>query len=74
MAWTTSDLTTIETAIREAMTAGVASVSVGGQAVTSYTLQALRDLRAEIKGELALDNASSLGGMRVRKTIPPGAG
>jgi hypothetical protein len=74
MAWTTSDLTTIETAIRSAMTDGVASVSVGGQSVQSYTLKELRELRAEIKGELASDNANSLGGMRARKTIPPAAG
>lgn len=74
MAWTTSDLTAVETAIREAITSGVASVSVAGQSATSYTLDALRAMRAEIKGELAADNADSLGGMRIRKTIPPGAG
>lgn len=74
MAWTTSDLTNIETAIRSAISEGVASVSIGGQATTVYSLEALRELRAEIKGELAAANANSLGGMRMRKTIPPEAG
>jgi len=56
------------------MTDGIASVSIGGQSVQAYTLDALRGLRNEIKGELALANASSFAGMRVRKTIPPAAG
>jgi hypothetical protein len=74
MAWTTSDLTTIEAAIRTAITEGVASVSISGQSVQTYTLKELREMRNEIKAELAADNANSLGGMRMRKTIPPGAG
>ena len=74
MAWTTSDLTLIETAIRTAMTDGIASVSIGGQAVQTYTLKQLMDMRAQIKAELASANVSSFGGMRVRKTIPPEAG
>lgn len=74
MAWTTTDLANIETAIRTAMAEGIASVSLAGQAVQTYSLQQLRDLRAEIKGELAAANPNSLGGMRVRKTIPPAAG
>lgn len=74
MAWTTSDLTTIEAAIRTAMTEGVASVSIGGQSVQTYTLKELRELRNEIKGELAIANANSLGGLRMRLTKPPAAG
>lgn len=74
MAWTTSDLTTIETAIRTAMTEGVASVSIAGQSVQAYTIKELRELRAEILGELAAANPNGLGGMRMRKTIPPAAG
>lgn len=74
MAWTNDDLTTIETAIRTAMSEGVASVSINGQSVQVYTLKELRALRAEIKGELAAANANSMCGMRTRKTIPPAAG
>lgn len=74
MAWTTSDLTLIEAAIRTAMTDGIASVSIAGQTVQAYTLDQLRALRTEIKGELALENTSGLGGMRIRKLVPPGAG
>jgi hypothetical protein len=74
MAWTTSDLATIETAIRTAMTEGIASVSLAGQTTQVYTLEQLREMRAEIKGELAAANPNSLGGMRARKTIPPAAG
>ena len=74
MAWTTSDLTLIEAAIRTAMTEGIAQVSIAGQSVQAYTLEQLREMRAEIKAELAADNANSLGGMRIRKTIPPAAG
>lgn len=74
MSWTTSDLTAIETAIRTAMAEGVASVSIAGQSVQVYTLKELRELRADIKGELAAANANSVGGMRIRKTIPPAAG
>ena len=74
MAWTTSDLTLVEAAIRTAITEGVASVSVAGQSATTYTLEALRAMRAEIKSELAAANANGFGGMRIRKTIPPEAG
>jgi hypothetical protein len=74
MAWTTADLDAVQTAIREAIVSGVASVSVAGQTVQSYTLKELREMRNEIKGELAMANPNSLGGMRTRKTIPPAAG
>lgn len=74
MAWTTSDLTLIETAIRTAMTDGIASVSISGQAVQTYTLKQLMDMRAQIKAELASANVNNFGGMRVRKTIPPSCG
>lgn len=74
MAWLASDLTLIETLIRQAITEGVVSASIAGQSVQSYTLEQLREMRAEIKGELAAANANSLGGMRIRKTIPPAAG
>lgn len=74
MAWTTTDLTDIETAIRAAMSAGYASYTVPGRSAQRYTLKELRDLRNEIKAELAAENANSFGGMRIRKTIPPAAG
>jgi hypothetical protein len=74
MAWTATDLSDIEAAIRTAMVAGIASVSLAGQQVQAYTLKELRELRAEIKGELAAANPLSLGGMRTRKTVPPEAG
>lgn len=72
--FTTSDLELVETAIRTAVTEGVASVSIKGQAVQTYTLTELYDLRARIKNELAGDNPSARFGMRFLKTIPPGAG
>lgn len=74
MAWTTSDLTTVETAIREAMTAGVVQVSIGGDSAQAYTLEALRALRAEIKAELAAANENSRGGLRTRKMVPGSTG
>ena len=74
MAWTTSDLMLIDTLIRQAITEGIVSASIGGQSVQAYSLKDLRELRAEIKADLAADNANSLGGMRIRKLIPPAAG
>jgi len=74
MAWTTTDRDTVQTAIRDAVTAGVVSVSVAGQQVQAYTLKELRDLLAEINAELAGANALSGGGLRSRQLVPPGCG
>lgn len=74
MAWTSSDLTIVETAIREAMTAGVVSVSIAGQQVQVYTLKELRDLRAEILAEVAGSNSWGSGGIRTRQIVPGGCG
>jgi len=73
MAWTSSDLTIVETAIRTAMTEGIASVSIGGQQVAVYTLESLQNLRREIKAEIAASSSSGVG-WKTYRTIPPGAG
>jgi hypothetical protein len=73
--FTTADRDAVKSAIITAATAGVASVSVGGQAVTTYSLSELKMLLNEIISDLAADNTSSAGlGMRFRVTKPPGAG
>ena len=51
--WTTTDLESVETAIRTMMTSGGAQrVSIGGKMVEFFDLQTLRDLRREMQREL----------------------
>lgn len=72
--FTTTDRDNVKSALITAATAGVASVSVAGQQVQTYTLDQLRMLLNTIQADLAADNANSLGGMRMRLTKPPAAG
>ena len=71
---TQPNLAAIDSAITTAIVSGVSSVTVAGQTVTSLSLDELRRMRADIKGEIALANPKSFSGMRPRKTIPPAAG
>ena len=70
--FTTTDRDTVKTALITAATEGIASVSVAGQTVQQYTLDQLQKLLAVIVQDLA--SANPRGGMRLVKTIPPGAG
>jgi hypothetical protein len=72
--FTTTDRDAVKSALIEAATNGVASVSVAGQAVTTYTLDQLRNLLNAIQQDIAADNENSLGGLRFRVTKPPAAG
>ena len=72
--FTTADRDAVKTALITAATEGIASVSISGQSVTAYTLDQLRKLLEMIQEDLAATNPNSLGGMRIRKTIPPEAG
>ena len=57
MAWTAATLALIEAAIVTAITEGVASVTIGNHAATTYTLAELRAMRAEIVAEIASSTA-----------------
>jgi hypothetical protein len=70
--FTTADRDAVKAAMVELAVSGVASVSVGGQTVTATSLDQLRKLLEMIQGELAEPETGF--GMRMVKTIPPGAG
>lgn len=70
--FTTADRDAVKTALIEAVTSGVASVSVAGQSVQSYTLSDLQKLLAYINEDLA--TAGTHGGMRIRQMVPGGTG
>lgn len=53
---------------------GFASVAIGGETVTTYSLDQLRKILEMIQGELAAANANSSGGMRFRKMVPGSTG
>ena len=58
MAWTSSDLTAVETAIRARISGGaVESYSVQGRQLRYMSLEDLRKLRTEMKRELNADFA-----------------
>lgn len=70
--FTTADRDAVKTAIITAATEGIASVSISGQQVQTYTLDELRRLLAEIQADLAsgVDNL----GLTMRQLVPPGCG
>lgn len=70
--FTTADRDAIKTALITAATEGVASVSVAGQTVQSYTLEQLQKLLQVVQADLS--DSSTGFGMRRVKTIPPEAG
>lgn len=70
--FTTTDRDAVKAALITAATTGFASVSVGGQTVTSYSLEQLQKLMAMIQSDLA--SSYTGGGILFVKTIPPGAG
>lgn len=70
--FTTADRDAIKAAIVTAAVEGIASVSIAGQSVTTYSLDQLRKLLAEVQQDLAAD--VSHGGLRMVKLIPPGCG
>lgn len=70
--FTTADRDAVKAALITAATTGFASVSVAGQAVTSYNLDQLRSLLKEIQSDLASGTPSNA--LRFTKLIPPGGG
>ena len=75
--FTTTDRDAVKSALIVAATEGVASVTISGHAVATYSLDQLRKLLEMIVADLAADvspGAESRMGMRMVKTIPPGAG
>jgi hypothetical protein len=70
--FTTADRDAIKAAMVTFATQGFATVTVGGQTVGVKSLDELRRMFDMVQADLA--SANSLGGMRFRKTIPPGAG
>jgi hypothetical protein len=70
--FTSDDRDAIKTALITAATEGVASVSIGGQAVQTYTLEQLQKLLQAVQADLASPTTGF--GMRMVKTVPPGAG
>lgn len=71
--FTTADRDAIKTALVTAATEGVASVSVGGQAVQTYSLDQLKNLLAMVLDDLSGDEVTH-GGMRIRQLKPGGCG
>ena len=70
--FTTADRDAVKSAIITAATEGIASVSVAGQSVQSYTPEQLLKLLAVIQQDLA--SGASHGGMRLRQMVPGGCG
>ena len=72
--FTTADRDAVKAAIVTAAVNGFSRVTIGGQTSELKPLKELMDLLQTIQADIAADNANSLGGMRFRKTIPPGCG
>lgn len=76
--FTTADRDAVKAAIVTAATEGIASVSVAGQSVQSYTLEQLHKLLTAINADLTGDAMNVAGNQvtpfRMVKTVPPGAG
>jgi hypothetical protein len=72
--FTTADRDSLKAALMEAAIAGTAEYTVPGRSKRLYSLKELRELLEVIQADLAADNPNSLGGMRIRKLIPPEAG
>jgi len=70
--FTTADRDAIKAAMVTFATQGFATVTVGGQTVGVKSLDELRRMLDMIQADLSSGNA--LGGLRFRKTIPPGCG
>lgn len=71
--FTAAEVATVKAAYLEALANGIASVSLDGQSVQTYTpeqlLKQLQAMQAEVAG-----SASSGFGVRFAKLVPPGAG
>lgn len=70
--FTTTDRDNVKAALIQLAVDGVVTVSVGGQSVTTRSVDELNRLLQIIQQDLASANAR--GGMRMIKTIPPGCG
>jgi hypothetical protein len=70
--YTAADIATIEAAILTAITTGVASVSVAGQSVQSYSLKELREMLAFVESRVSASSPQTF--MRMIKTVPPSCG
>jgi len=60
MAWTSSDLADVETAIK-AITLGAQSYSINGRTVSKANLAELRSLRREMQAELGVSSILVVG-------------
>lgn len=74
MAFTSADLTAIDSAIVTLATDGIATVTVNGETVTATDPEKLFRLRQQIAQLLAASTADTTFGIRMVKTKPPGAG
>lgn len=70
--FTTADRDAIKTAMVRLATDGIATVTVGGQTVTTKSLDELQKLLALINSDLASDQTHF--GLRMVTLVPPGAG
>lgn len=70
--FTTDDRDAIKAALITAAVEGIASVSIAGQSVQTYTLDQLRKILEMVQAELAVPETGF--GMRMVKTIPPSPG
>lgn len=70
--FTTTDRDNVKAALIQLAVDGVVTVSVGGQSVTTRSVDELNRLLQIIQQDLASANARC--GMRMIKTIPPGCG
>ena len=68
--FTDADLSAVKTALITAATSGIASVTLSGQMVTSYTLSQLQELLVLIQGDLASVSTNNGLGLRFRKLTP----
>ena len=69
--YTAADIATIEAAILEAVVTGIASVSIGGQTVQTYSLKQLRELLEFVEQRIASGRPQNF--LKVVQTVPPGA-
>lgn len=70
--WTEADHAAVKAAYLQAAVDGIASANIGGQQVTAWTADQWSKLLDRIEADLA--SLQPHGGMRMVKTIPPGAG
>jgi hypothetical protein len=64
MAWTSTDLASVEAAIVAAAVAGYADIAIGDITLRRYTLKELRDLRNDMRGSVTTSARTSYASYR----------